>query len=324
VQTQVLGRLRPTQVEAVRRLVEQVSAADGVGPLSEHVMLHLPRGGDADVRNLLVTDDLMTDDGELLGYAHLDVTDKVEGSSAELAVHPGARRRGVARELVVALLAESPDGRLRLWAHGEHPAAAALAASLGFERTRVLWQMRRSLREPLPEPRLPAGVELRTFEVGQDEQRWTRTNNRAFAAHPDQGGWGVEEVELREREPWFDPKGFFLAERDGELVGFHWTKVHGGRTAAAGGADDHHGDHDHEPIGEVYVVGVDPSEQGHGLGPALTLVGLRHLHQLGLREALLYVDESNVNAIAVYERLGFTRYATDVCFARTRRRAATA
>jgi mycothiol synthase len=303
IRADVQGRLSPAEVEAVRSLVQQVTAADGVGPLSDHVMLHLPRGGDEDVRNLLVRDG-----DRLVGYAHLDVTDAVEGSSAELAVLPSARGHGIGRALVARLLEESPDGRLRLWAHGESPGSGALARSMGFSKNRVLWQMRRSLADPLPEPVVPDGITVRTFEVGADEQRWTEVNNRAFAAHPDQGGWDVDEVLMREAEPWFDPKGFFLAEREGRLVGFHWTKVHG--------SHPHADDHDHPPIGEVYVVGVDPSEQGRGLGPALTLIGLHHLQDSGLDEVLLYVDESNTNAIRVYERLGFTRYATDVSWSR--------
>jgi mycothiol synthase len=303
----VLPRLSPADVEQVKSLVETITAADGIPPLSDHVMLHLPRGGDTDVQHLLVRDG-----HDLVGYAHLDATDQVAGPSAELAVHPDARGRGLGRALTEELIRLSPDGRLRLWAHGDHPAAAKLAASLGFEQVRSLWQMRRPLdgpsAEPLPPVVLPDGVTVRTFVVGQDEPAWTELNNRAFAAHPDQGHWGIDEVLVREGEAWFDPEGFFLAERDGRLVGFHWTKVHG--------AARHH-DHGHDEIGEVYVVGVDPSEQGHGLGPALTLLGLHHLRDLGLDEVLLYVDEDNHHAIRVYERLGFTRYATDVCFSRT-------
>ena len=303
---QVLTRLTAPDVADVRSLVDDVAGSDGTPPLSDHVMLHLPQGGDADVRHLLVRDD----EGALLGYAHLDVTDQVSGSSAELAVRPEARGKGTGRALASALLDQSPDGRLRLWAHGEHPAAARLAISMGLTRQRVLWQMRRPLADALPASLTPDGVRLRTFVPGQDEQAWTRLNNLAFAHHPDQGSWGVDEVQLREQEPWFDPAGFFLAERDSRLVGFHWTKVHGGRRHA----DDVHGEHQHEALGEVYVVGVDPAEQGHGLGPWLTLVGLRHLQAQGLRECLLYVDEGNTNAIRVYERLGFSRSATDVCF----------
>ena len=296
----VSTRLDAEQVRAVRGLVDRVELADGSSPLSEHVLLHLPTGGDADVRHLLVLDG-----DALVGYAHLDVTDPVAGSSAELAVAPEARRHGIGRSLVAELLAQTPDGRLRVWAHGEHPAAAGLAGAMGLSRSRVLLQLRRSLVDPLAAVTVPAGVGIRTFRVGEDEQAWTALNNRAFADHPDQGGWGLEEIELRKAEPWFDPAGFFLAERDGALVGFHWTKVHGAE-----------GEHHHPPIGEVYIVGVDPSEQGRGLGPALTLLGLHSLRDRGLTSVLLYVDESNTAAVRVYERLGFTRHATDVCYSK--------
>ncbi len=307
----VVRGLAPDDVTATLALIDDVTEADGVRPLSEHVTLHLRYGGDPDARHLLARDASPSGQGRVIGYAHIDVTDAVDGSAAELAVHPDARGHGVASAMVQRLVQEAPDGRLRLWAHGQHPAAAALAHRFGFHRERVLWQMRRSLFAPLPAPELPPGVRLRPFVPGQDERAWTEVNNRAFADHPDQGHWSIEEVLTREREPWFDPAGFLLAEResDGAIVGFHWTKVHGRTSAISDG-------HVHEPIGEVYVVGVDLSAQGSGLGPALTVAGLRHLRSLGLPQAMLYVDESNTKAIKVYERLGFIRWDTDVSFAR--------
>ena len=164
---------------------------------------------------------------------------------------------------------------------------------------------------------------MRTFAVGQDEDAWVSLNHRAFARHPEQGAWTRADLDMREREPWFDPDGFFLAERDGQLAGFHWTKIHGGnaepgqpdaRTAeAAGLAGTRHG---HEAIGEVYVVGVDPAERGTGLGRALTLIGLRYLRGRGLSQVMLYVDETNTAAIGLYESLGFTHWDTDVMFSR--------
>jgi mycothiol synthase len=191
--------------------------------------------------------------------------------------------------------------------------------------------MRRSLQAHLGRPQLPDGISVRTFGVGQDEDAWLDLNHRAFARHPEQGAWTRSDLDMREREPWFDADGFFLAERDSRLVGFHWTKVHGGHaeTAHAGSAaptgnvaavpaasQSATADHGHEAIGEVYVVGVDPAERGSGLGRALTLVGLRHLRNRGLTQVMLYVDETNTGAIRLYESLGFTHWDTDVMFAR--------
>ena len=298
------GRLDLEQVAEVLALTQAAGDVDGAYPLSEHVVLHLRMGGDAPAVHLFARAD-----GKLAGYAHVDTTDAVEGASAELAVHPLYRRRGTGRALVKAAMqvaAERADGRLRLWAHGDHPSASALAISLGFRRTRVLFQMRRSLLAPLAEPVLPAGVRLRPFVPGEDDTAWLALNAAAFANHPEQGKWTVDDLRIRIEEPWFDADGFLLAvDAAGRLVGFHWTKVHGGHASE---------DHAHEPIGEVYVLGVAPDAKGAGLGAALTLAGLRYLRGRGLTQAMLYVDESNHRAVALYERLGFVRWTTDVSF----------
>jgi mycothiol synthase len=297
--------LAAEEIPALRALIERVTDHDGMRPLSEHVWLHLKEGGDERGRHVIAT----RLDGSIVGYAHLDITDGVDGPSAELAVEPSERRLGLGRQLIETLISHSPDGRMRLWAHGEHAGAAELATSMGFTHARVLWQMRRSLYSPLPQPVLPPDVIVRPFRVGVDEQAWLALNAQAFDELPDQGGWTIEDLELRLREPWFSADGFLVAWRDDRMVGFHWTKVHGRH-----GSDDHH---QHEPIGEVYVVGVDPALRGEGLGRALTVIGLRHLRSLDLSQAMLYVDSTNTGAIALYESLDFVRWDTDVLFRRT-------
>ncbi|WP_124341898.1 mycothiol synthase, partial [Cellulomonas algicola] len=197
------------------------------------------------------------------------------------------------------------DAALKVWAHGDLPPARAFAAATGLVVVRELRKLRLHLADRTDATRrpMPAGTTLRTFVPGQDEEAWRRVNARAFAHHPEQGRLTVADVRAREREPWFDPAGFLLAERDGVLVGSVWTKVHPAGTEAD------------EPVGEIYVVGVDPDAQGTGLGAALTSAGLDHLASRGLATVVLYVDADNTAAVRTYDRQGFVRAATDVMLA---------
>ena len=273
--------LSPEQSSAVLELASRAAEADGVAPLSEQTLLDVRHGGGEH--------HLRHEDGRLAGYAYTD------GESAEAVVDPDLRRRGVGRSLLSALLAG--NGRVRIWAHGDLPGAAPLAADLDLAPVRTLLQMRRPLDGELPVQRIHAGFTLRTFEP-RDAEAWLRLNRLSFADHPEQGQWTMEDLRQRMGEPWFDPKGFFLVFKGDALVGFHWTKVHP------------------EGLGEVYVVGGDPSAQGVGLGRTLTLAGLHHLKSLGLETVLLYVDGGNTSAVRLYESLGFTRHQADVMYGR--------
>ncbi|MFE7131279.1 mycothiol synthase [Streptomyces sp. NPDC057638] len=307
-QIQSLDELTAAQAEDVLAVLAAAAESDGTQAVSEQGRLQLRGGYREGVRHFL-----LTSGGELVGYAQLEDTDPVEAPAAELVVHPSHRGRGHGRALGNALLAASGK-RLRVWAHGGRSAARHLAQVLGLTLFRELRQLRRPL-EPLdiPEPVYPPGVTVRTFVPGQDDAAWLAVNAAAFAHHPEQGSLTQRDLDDRMNEPWFDPRGFFLAERGadaggsdgtggaggagGELVGFHWTKVHAT-----------------ERLGEVYVVGVRPDAQGGGLGKALTATGLRYLASEALPTAMLYVDADNTAAVTVYERLGFTTHEIDLMY----------
>lgn len=183
---------------------------------------------------------------------------------------------------------------------GLDPLPEAVADAAGLTRRRDLLQLRRPLPVPLDHPARSraAAVATRPFDAaadGRDHAAWLRANNRSFAAHPDQGRETGATLQARLDEPWFDAAGFLVVDdpdRPGELAGSCWTKVHPAT--------------DHEPaLGEIYIIGVDPSRQGSGLGAALVLAGLDHLSAQGLRTAVLFVEADNEPALALYHRLGF-------------------
>jgi mycothiol synthase len=275
-----------------------------VRPLSEEAELRLRHGGPPGGHDVLLRDGSQ-DGAALVGYARLD------DGSAELVVRPAARRRGFGGRLLDRVVDLAGSRPLSVWAHGDLPGSAELLRSRGFVRARVLLQMRRDLAgvDPDPRPALADDVHVQAFRPGRDEDAWLRVNARAFAGHPEQGRMSRADLELREKEPWFDPAGFLLAWRGdpddgGVLLGSHWTKTH-----PPGDAGD-------EPVGEIYVLGVDPEAQGLRLGRALTDLGLAHLRGRGLGEVLLYVEEDNTAAVRLYESRGFHRFAVDVSWRR--------
>lgn len=258
------------EVAEVTRIAAASEAADGASPLDEAAAMALADGA----ASVVV---------EPSGFA------LVHDGDLSLAVHPDHRGRGLGASLLRQV---SYDGELTAWSHGNHPAAARLAAAEGWDRVRDLWVMRRPSSDPLPELSLPDGLAIRSCR-DSDAADVVAVNAAAFAHHPEQGAMDLDNLARRMAEPWFDPAGLLIAEDESGVLGFHWTKQH----------DAAHG--------EVYVVGVAPAAQGRGLGRLLTLAGLHHLAGLGVDEVLLYVESDNAPAVAVYSRLGFTHADAD-------------
>lgn len=269
------ARLDAAGRAAALDLADRIEAEDGAPPLSDQARSRVGADGGTDLT--------VHAGGRLVGYG------RVDDGEAELAAD-----RAVLPQLLDAAVAAA-GGTLRVWSHGTRSRLVEALRAAGFEQTRELLQLRRPLdaADLPPQPATPPGVLVRAFQPGRDEQAWLAVNAAAFATHPEQGRWTRADLEARMAEPWFDPAGFFLAERAGDVIAFHWTKIHPGA------------------IGEVYVLGVAPAAQGLGLGHLLLVRGLRYLAGRGCTSVLLYVDGDNTAALRLYERSGFTRHDVD-------------
>lgn len=133
-------------------------------------------------------------------------------------------------------------------------------------------------------------LDVRPFRPGADDDQWLALNNRAFAWHPEQAHWTIDDLHARIDEPWFDAAGFLIHEIDGRMAGFCWTKVH---------------DEERPRSGEIFVIGVDEAFRGRGIGRSLVLAGLDHLAGLDLTNAMLYTEADNEPAMKLYVDLGF-------------------
>jgi mycothiol synthase len=233
--------------------------------------------------------------GELVGCAF--ITPAPDGATAlHVAVDPayrGGDREPVKTELLRTALDNVPHADVRLWLMQATDQDDAEAARLGFQPERDLLQMRVPL--PLPETVVASArpVVTRPFEPGRDDEAWLAVNNAAFAGHPEQGGWTLEDLHQHTSATGFDPAGFLMADSDdgSGLLGSCWTKIH----------------HDSTPVmGEIYVISVNPAHHSEGWGRALTVAGLEWIAQQGITVGMLYTTGSNTAAVQLYLSLGFT------------------
>lgn len=276
-------QLTDDHVEAVRDMAREVARHDEFEAISEQMLLNLTSG--RQVQHIL-----LTAAAAVVGYGQID------DGAAELTVHPAWRGQDLGRRALHETLREPG---VHVWAHGDLPAAAHLAAQFGLQRVRDLWVMAMDPPETVPPTQEREGVRVREFSPGQDEDAWLELNARAFADHPEQGKLTRADLDERMGQPWFDPALFFLAEdaATGELLGSMWLKVQDG-------------------VGEIYALGVHPQAQGRGIGGLLTSWAMSALTAARLNRLELYVEGENAAAIRTYRRVGFTKERADVQYTR--------
>lgn len=282
------------EIASTIAFVELVASRLGTRPLSDHLWLDL-QAGRSDGFQLV----RILDERGVVAIAQISAAN--DNSSLEVVVDPdldAPRRRQIHDDAAITAIdafRRAGGGRLSWWLDDPDDQLVELAAERGLEPVRRLHEMRR----PLPHDRR-AEVETRAFRPGADDLAWIDVNNRAFAGHGEQGGWTPDTLALRMAEPWFDPDGFRIHERDGRIAAFCWTKLH----------------RELDPIvGEIYVIAVDPDFHGTGLGTQLTLAGLDSIADRGVTIANLYVDADNTPAVGLYDRLGFSIHRTRTALA---------
>jgi mycothiol synthase len=281
----------PADSAALLRLIADVERYDLHPALGERK--YFPLVDPLEVASSEAPGLIVEEESRLLAYVAL--MEEGQGLwTVETVVHPKHREESFVDNLV-GMVCQHVQARggsgLRLWAY--IPEVKGAAERAGFKLERALYHMRVAL--PLDEmPNFADNIVVRRFREGVDEDAWLNGNNQVFSGHPENGNWGMADLDRRRRRSWFSSVGMRMAW-DGEvLAGFCWTKVPSTRA------------------GEIYVIGVLPGYQGRGLGKALLLEGIRHMHTHdGARACVLYVDSGNVPAVNMYRSMGFSHHHTD-------------
>ena len=167
------------------------------------------------------------------------------------------------------------------------------------------------MRCPLPIPsEIVEPLVTRSIDVSGDSACLVSVNNRAFSNHPDQSDQGLDQILSQFNADGFEPASVRIldaamlgngdstpqSQQDRPMAGFCWTKIHEPVTGRSA-------------LGEIYVIAVDPSYHGHGLGMGLTAAGLDWMAQQGLQVGMLFVESDNEPAVRTYHKLGFEIHA---------------
>lgn len=165
----------------------------------------------------------------------------------------------------------------------------------GFERdAEDVPVLVRTLNDPVPEPELPSGFQVRHVAGEHEAERCVELHRAAF-------GTRNMTVEIRRsimQEPDYDPQGdLVIVAPDGMWVAYCICAIHPEETAQSG-----------RRWGYTDPIGVRPAFQGRKLGKAVLLNGLRYLRERGMEAASFTTSSNNAAMLGLGASVGFREH----------------
>jgi mycothiol synthase len=195
--------------------------------------------------------------------------------------------------------------KLRSWVRDKQCDRIALLENCGFRGDRYFLTMGRSLKEPIPEPKLPEGFILRHSQGAPDAQAWVEMHNQSFIDH-----WNYHPSTIEEHIHWLgDPNyqpelDLIAVAPDGTFAAFCLCYIFSEENARNERKD-----------GWIGSLGTRRGFRRRGLGRAMLLAGMQRLKASGMETAKLGVDTQNPNGAGkLYESVGFRKLHSNICY----------
>ena len=228
-------------------------------------------------------------DGAIIGYG--EVYARGEGGVHDVDVYADPLMPPLLDDVFAAVMQRAEQvgtgAVLSTWLGPDDP-RRPLYERYGFSASRSFVRMRRDLTEPVEPADDPGGIRLASARRGMDEQAVHQVLADAFAHHARPLTTSFERfAEQHVDHPEYDPDLWGVAWHDDVAVGAMTL-------------------FDHGDLAFLRHVGVVRDYRGRGIASALIRRGMRQLQERGQTVLDLGVDvDDEVNAAAVYERLGF-------------------
>jgi mycothiol synthase len=257
-----------------------------------------------DERFQLATDAwiVATRDGRLAGYADFGDEEPPETYQMSGYVHPDYGGRGIGTHLLglieqrarQAMIDAPPDLRIALQngIYATNAGAHELLEHEGYALVRRWYKMLIQMDAPPPAPKVPEGITIRTFRLGEEDRAMHAAYEEAMAdewEHPPLSyeRWRHYNIDA---EPNFDPTLWFLATDGDQIAGLalcRWERP---------GEPDQ---------GHVRDIGVRPAWRRRGIGLALLRYTFGEFYRRGKRRVGLGVDATSLTgADRLYRKAG--------------------
>ena len=217
-------------------------------------------------------------------------------NSWRMFIHPRLRTKQLSAELLVCAevrlhkLAHGAGKPIRTVAYDRDTWLASLLEEHGYtKQDAVEVYMQRNLEDPIGEPDLASGYQIRALDVDVDVIQRSGVQSDAFNDQPEPDDWSIENT--KRFIFWYEGRedlDLVAVSAIGEIASFAVFLV--------------------DPItliGELDPVGTRASHRRRGLSKAVLLSGLKYLKLKGLESAVVRTGVDNESAIRLYQAVGF-------------------
>ena len=228
---------------------------------------------------------------EFLGSVYFDIHPHVRGDGLEETIMAWAEQRLQEASQGASLPLVLHTGcRDKLTEHRE------LLQRFGFAPERYFFQLKRSLKDEIVVPSLPAGWKIRSVEAERDAENWVAMFNQSFVDHWNHCPMTVEDLLYYTSFANYNPALDLVIETDeGTLVTFCYSAIDPEYNQRLGRQEGH-----------VCLLGTRRGYRRRGLARTLLAAGLQRLQSQGMDTATIGVDTQNPSgAVALYTSVGF-------------------
>ncbi|NER78210.1 MAG: GNAT family N-acetyltransferase [Leptolyngbya sp. SIO1D8] len=237
---------------------------------------------------------------EVLGRLEFEIHPQVRGQGLENDIIAWAEQRlqEIGKELALPIVLHSG-------CRNSLQARQSLLVRSGFSPERYFFRLQRSLYDPIPAPKLPAGWKIRSVDSQKDAEAWVELFNQSFVDHWNHQPITLEAFHYYRRFSTYDANLDLVIETQaGQLVTFCASKIDPEQNVRLGLKEGH-----------VCLLGTRRGYRRLGLARSLLSESLQRLKAVGMDISTIGVDAQNpLGALALYESVGFQKVRSSTVF----------